>query len=107
MPTPTQRRAGSAVASLAFHLLLVLLLIGPLWMRAVLDPIMQGAGGRGPSGGGGGGNGGAGGSGQGDDQSGCTFNPAAGDDLERGNKSLLFLRSLLCGFQYGKVNFTD
>ena len=61
MPSPKQNRAGSAMASLAFHLLLLLLLIGPIWMQAALDPTMQGAGGPGPSGGGGGGAGGSGG----------------------------------------------
>jgi protein TonB len=49
------------MASLAFHLLILLLLIGPIWMRVTLDPTMKGAGGPGPAGGGGGGAGGSGG----------------------------------------------
>jgi protein TonB len=49
------------LASIAFHFLLLLLLIGPIWMHATLDPTMRGAGGPGPAGGGGGGAGGSGG----------------------------------------------
>lgn len=50
------------MASVAFHALLLLLFIGPIWMGTVLEPRAQGAGGPGPAGGGGGGTGGTGGS---------------------------------------------
>ncbi|MBX9928298.1 MAG: hypothetical protein K2X99_05225, partial [Gemmatimonadaceae bacterium] len=61
LPVRAESRVGGAVASMAFHLLIFLLIAGPLFVRQVLDPTMGGAGGAGPAGGGGGGRGGSGG----------------------------------------------
>ena len=61
IPLPRENRAGSAMASLFFHVLIIFLLIGPFWVHGLLVPEEHGAGGAGPPGGGGGGNGGTGG----------------------------------------------
>jgi len=61
IPLPKESRAGGAAASILFHLLIVLLLIGPFWVKEVLLNPMRDGGGPGPRGGGGGGNGGTGG----------------------------------------------
>ncbi|MBI3566921.1 MAG: hypothetical protein HY084_01795 [Gemmatimonadetes bacterium] len=61
IPLPKQNRAGGAVASVFLHLLIILLLIGPFWVRQVILTPMEDGGGPGARGGGGGGNGGTGG----------------------------------------------
>lgn len=60
IPVPGQNRVGSFFASLIFHLLIVLFIVGPLFVHDVLAA-SEGAGGRGPTGGGGGGRNGKGG----------------------------------------------
>jgi protein TonB len=54
IPVPRQDRVGSFFASLLFHVLLLLFVLGPIFVHDVLQAA-EGAGGRGPTGGGGGG----------------------------------------------------
>ena len=54
IPVPNQSRVGSFLASLLFHALVALFVLGPLFVHDVLQAA-QGAGGLGPTGGGGGG----------------------------------------------------
>ena len=61
IPTPKEKSTGGAIVSVAIHLAILLMLLGPFWMSVVLDPNNKGAGGPGPAGGGGGGNNGTGG----------------------------------------------
>jgi protein TonB len=58
IPTSGEPRAQATAASVAFHLLIVILLLGPtIFVSArLIDYAQQGAGGPGPAGGGGGGN---------------------------------------------------
>lgn len=55
IPLPAQRKAGSAIASVAFHLLILFLILGPIIAHDMIMAENEGAGGRGPVGGGGGG----------------------------------------------------
>ena len=61
IPLPVEKNAGSTVASVIVHLLIVLFLLGPFWIQGILEARAEGAGGPGPAGGGGGGNNGSGG----------------------------------------------
>ena len=61
IPLPKERKTGSTLASILFHVLIILFLVGPFWIKEVIEARAEGAGGRGPSGGGGGGNRGTGG----------------------------------------------
>ena len=61
IPVPRQNRVGGFLASLLFHALIVLFILGPLFIHDVLEARAEGAGGRGPRGGGGGGKNGQGG----------------------------------------------
>ena len=60
IPLPQQNRVGSAVVSTLVHLGLLLLLLGPFWVKIILDKKDAGMG-AGPAGGGGGGRRGNGG----------------------------------------------
>ncbi len=62
LPVPRENKAPSAIASVAIHVLLILLLVAPIMLAKVLTPEPPvGANGPGPAGGGGGGTLGSGG----------------------------------------------
>lgn len=56
IPTPRENRAGSIIASVILHAIIVFLIIGPVIAHEFALAQNEGAGGPGPSGGGGGGN---------------------------------------------------
>ena len=62
IPLPKETKAGSTVASVIVHALIVLFLLGPFWVQSIIEARNEGAGGKGPIGGGGGGKNGSGGS---------------------------------------------
>jgi protein TonB len=55
IPLPRQNKAGSAIASVLLHALIIFLLVGPIIAHDILVRQSEGAGGKGPAGGGGGG----------------------------------------------------
>jgi protein TonB len=59
IPLPRQSPAGSALASIIVHIIIILFILGPIFAREAFILGPQGAGGPGPSGGGGGGRKGA------------------------------------------------
>lgn len=61
LPIREEGRWRSALTSVLLHVLVLLLVLGPVWKHDILDLVREGAGGLGPAGGGGGGNRGTGG----------------------------------------------
>jgi protein TonB len=55
IPNTRQKSAGSAIASVLIHALIIFLILGPLIAREIIVADDEGAGGKGPAGGGGGG----------------------------------------------------